>query len=115
MEKPGFSWADAERDAVAHQTELIVRIIDVVGLHGSLSDGELTSGVDAVSENDVLGIPWEHRIGTGPVVVTTTADCHPMETSWAMADHRGHNLAPQAALCQRSGHTGHFVLGSRLL
>ena len=54
-----------------------------------LSDGELTSGVDAVSENDVLGVPWEHRIGTGPVVVTTTADCHPMETSWALADTAG--------------------------
>ena len=98
-----LSWADAERDAVAHQTELIVRIIDVVGLHGSLSDGELTSGVDAVSENDVLGIPWEHRIGTGSVVVTTTADCHPMETSWALADtggtiwHRRQHFANEAA------------------
>ena len=82
-------WPDVERDAVAHLDELVVRITDVVGLHGGLSGGDLTPGFDAISENDALGVCWEHRNGTGAVVVVTTADCQPMETAWAISDSSG--------------------------
>ncbi len=98
-----LSWPNAERDAVAHQSELVVRITDVVGLHGGLADGDMTSGFDAISENDALGVRWEHRSGTGPVVVITTADCQPMDAAWALADtagtewHRRQHFALEAA------------------
>ena len=102
-QEQAMTWPNAERGSVGHKNELVVRIIDVVGLHGGLSDGDLTPGVDGVSENDALGVLWEHRSDTGPVVVVTTADCHPMETAWALADtlgvtwHHRQHFAPETA------------------
>lgn len=101
-QEASLPWPNVNRGTVGHKNELVVRILEVVGLHGGLAAGELTSGVDAISENDALGVTWEHRVGTGPVVVTTTADCHPMETAWALSDstgvswHRRQHFVPEA-------------------
>ena len=84
-----LTWPDAQRGAVSPGEHLTVRILDVVGLDGDLATGQLAGGPDEVSENDVLGVPWEHREGTGEIVMATLADCNPMESAWALADSTG--------------------------
>lgn len=88
-EEQALEWPTASRDAVPQGGELVVRLLEVVGVSGGLSNGTLTAGVDAVAENDVFGVNWEHQSGRGRVVMVTTADCTPMETSWAVADSTG--------------------------
>ena len=84
-----LSWPGAERGSVTPGGELIVQIADVVGVNGNWNNGSLEGGFDALAENDVLGVPWEHRMGTGWVVMHTLADCNPMEASWALLDTSG--------------------------
>ena len=81
-----LAWHGAQRGSVPAGEHLVVRILDVVGLDGGLDSGSMVDGPDAVAENDVLGSRWEHRTGTGAVVMTTLADCAPMESAWALVD-----------------------------
>lgn len=81
-----LEWPGATRDALPAGSTLVVRLTDVVAAEGDWSTGNLEGGVDAVPENDVLGVPWDHRAGAGMVVMVTTADCAPLESAWAILD-----------------------------
>lgn len=84
-----LSWPSAHRGAVPAGEDLVVRIVDVVGVDGGWSSGPLSSGPDDVAENDVLGVHWMHRGGTGALVMETRADCTPLESAWAILDSAG--------------------------
>lgn len=77
------------RNFVESGSHLTVRIIDVVGLSGGLQSGTMTGGPDAVAENDVLGVVWPFKGGTGRVIMETTGDCAPYESAWAVLDSTG--------------------------
>ena len=82
-------WTGAERGAVQAGEDLIVRIVDVVGVDGNWSSGTLSAGPDDVAENDVIGVQWMHRTGAGSLVMATLADCTPLESAWAILDSAG--------------------------
>ena len=86
-------WIGATRGAVDQGDPFHVRLIAAVGLSGTLQDGALEGGVDAVAENDMLGTAWPHREGAGQVVMKTVADCMPMESAWAIVDSSGTTVA----------------------
>lgn len=82
-------WDQVLPDAVEWGSDCTARLLSVVGLQGGLSDGEMTSGVDDVAQNDVASAKWGHRSGTGPVLFLTTADCRPLELAWSVLDSTG--------------------------
>ncbi len=88
-EEAALAWSGATRGAVPAGEDLVVRILDAVGLDGNLDNGLMAGGPDAVPENDVLGVAWNLRPEVGSVVMSTLADCTPMESAWAVADTAG--------------------------
>ena len=82
-------WTDVLPDDVVWGSAFTARLLSVVGLAGSLTEGELTMGVDAVAENDVAVGTWDHRPACGPVLFHTVADCRPLETAWSLLDSTG--------------------------
>ena len=82
-------WPNVLPDALPYGTTLQARLASVVGVTGSVQDGLMTSGPDAVAENDVAEADWQHRALAGPVFVRTLADCKPLELGWAVLDSAG--------------------------
>ena len=82
-------WPNVLPDALPYGTTLQARLANVVGVTGSVQDGLLTSGPDAVAENDVVEADWRHRALAGPVFIRTLSDCKPLELSWALLDSAG--------------------------
>ena len=82
-------WTGVLPEALPFGATLEARLIDVVGLSGSIQYGTLMPGPDAVAENDVAIAPWEHRAQSGSVFIRTLADCKPLEMAWAVFDGSG--------------------------
>ena len=82
-------WTEATPTSLPWGESLTARLLDVVSASGGVANGELEAGEDAVPENDVAQVRWEHRDHTGPVVFQTTADCFGLQTSWQVSDSSG--------------------------
>lgn len=98
-------WSQAQRNSVPYGENLTVQILSITGLSGGLSDGALTPGIDAVAENDILGRSWPFRESAGAVIMSTLADCTPMESAWEVTDFSGGSWGAQQ----------HFPIESNIL